>query len=1238
MRIDKVTFENLASMAGKFSIDFNNPKIVDRGIFVLSGPTGSGKSTILDAICLAMYNQTPRLEKRNQLHGLISYGQVSYFAEVDFSDKGRKFRARWENNRAHNRPDGNLQNANQFLWELKDDDEKVELASGVSNVHAKITELTGFDFERFTRAMMLAQGKCAEFLLAKDDEKSGLLEQITGTEEYSEIGKCVYELYNDKVNAHAEAQKEVDKLSEKLGVQDPEAIRAAKSEAMEKARELGVKNAALEKQLGHCNKLEETLKEKEKVESQIQAHKDQQSEFESDRKLLDDAEKAEALKLKHLDGLDGKQKELGTQRGDASSCEQLKVDLANKIKLAENACAKARSQLEEAEREQAALGELLKAVRTLDTRIVEAQKVENEAKANVDTAQNAVDTAKQNHANCLKQLELARQESQTIQRWLEENKKYSTLPEGLSTIEKSARDWAGSKEALKDAKKEADQAAEKLEKVVRPALKTAKDKRDAVLAEYGKAKLSVESSDKALAEALGDRSVEGRRNSINGLTVEINSSGACIKALDDQASAVASKIQASEQLTAAESLVESCKVKYDSIHAEVEKQEEVVKVGDAIESLRKYREELKPGSPCPLCGSCEHPGISHDQVLSEDRKVLKELKHKQEVALKAFNEATAKNNQAQGKVDAESAALKRASENAERLLSEFGQAHQDFGVVTKESLEKYQQVCQEKIDSLNKEIKAIDLADASLRSANKALERVSKQLEAAKDALAKADANCQVAEEQAKSATVALSKKQSENAMRVDEFLEVAKPYLGEVDVEVAFSSVASLKSVSGEWKSKVEKGKLANQSIATYEGRVGPLSEALQDATANRDKTLEAHGSAVQAKGRLASERKELFEDKVPDVEEANAVKKVKHAKAAQDEALKEHNNLVKDSAALDARIDVLANRIRLLEIDVEELSKLAEAAVVSAGFEGIEACRNALKSQDWLGEKRKLKKSLDEQGVGLAAKLESAKAQFEGARQLAEGLVKEDIETELNRAKADIDALNKEIGKLDEQLASFGEGERELEKLKAACEEARIQKEKWDELNKAIGGANGQNFRDLIQMFTLDNVIECANIRLAELMPRYELVRAESDSKDNLGINVIDTYMDGNERPTTCISGGETFVVSLALALGLSRLDNSNMHVESLFLDEGFGSLDSTTLDMASETFERLRSDGCLIGVISHIESLQELGEVLKVSKIGNTGRSKLEGPGCTYEYSKPAKPKKASRRKKVAEPSGG
>ena len=129
-----------------------------------------------------------------------------------------------------------------------------------------------------------------------------------------------------------------------------------------------------------------------------------------------------------------------------------------------------------------------------------------------------------------------------------------------------------------------------------------------------------------------------------------------------------------------------------------------------------------------------------------------------------------------------------------------------------------------------------------------------------------------------------------------------------------------------------------------------------------------------------------------------------------------------------------------------------------------------------------------------------------------------------------------------------------------------------------------------------------------------------------------MIDTYMDGNERPTTCISGGETFVVSLALALGLSRLDNSNMHVESLFLDEGFGSLDSTTLDMASEAFERLRSDGCLIGVITHIESLQELGEVLKVSKIGNTGRSKLEGAGCTYEYSKPSKPKKAPKGKKV------
>jgi exonuclease SbcC len=163
------------------------------------------------------------------------------------------------------------------------------------------------------------------------------------------------------------------------------------------------------------------------------------------------------------------------------------------------------------------------------------------------------------------------------------------------------------------------------------------------------------------------------------------------------------------------------------------------------------------------------------------------------------------------------------------------------------------------------------------------------------------------------------------------------------------------------------------------------------------------------------------------------------------------------------------------------------------------------------------------------------------------------------------------------------------------------------WATLNDLIGSADGARFRRFAQSLTFEQLVLFANQRLSELKPRYELQRAPGS--DHLGLQVIDHDMADEVRGVHSLSGGERFLVSLALALGLASMSsNQGVKVESLFIDEGFGALDSASLGIALSVLERLQASGRRIGVISHVDELKERIAVrVDVSPDGN-GRSSV------------------------------
>jgi exonuclease SbcC len=143
------------------------------------------------------------------------------------------------------------------------------------------------------------------------------------------------------------------------------------------------------------------------------------------------------------------------------------------------------------------------------------------------------------------------------------------------------------------------------------------------------------------------------------------------------------------------------------------------------------------------------------------------------------------------------------------------------------------------------------------------------------------------------------------------------------------------------------------------------------------------------------------------------------------------------------------------------------------------------------------------------------------------------------------------------------------------------------WEMLNKLIGSAKGDKYQKFVQNLTLGHLLNLANRHLCYLSDRYKLTRS---NEDNLDISIRDGYYIDQERAVKTLSGGERFLVSLALALGLSDLVNDKIKVDSLFLDEGFGTLDEESLNMAINALEKLHAKGKIIGIISHVKLLRD------------------------------------------------
>ena len=310
MKVLAIRGRNLASLEGEFEVDFTVEPLLSAGIFAISGPTGAGKSTILDAMCLALFARTPRTDqaKENNVklrdvneevlpqsdpRFLLRRGTASGYAEVDFRAlNGHRYRARWSVGRARDKENGRLQSPRITLYNI---DKEQEEQGTRSELQSRVVELIGLTFEQFTRSVLLAQNDFSTFLKAEQGEKASLLEKLTGTELYSSISRLIFE-------KNAVAKEAYDKIQARI--QGIELLtEEAEQELQTRLKESEAALSILEKAKAEEQALQEAVKS---TGQQIATRQEQQKEAAA--KLLRATELLDTARKEYEQGIQDEQR------------------------------------------------------------------------------------------------------------------------------------------------------------------------------------------------------------------------------------------------------------------------------------------------------------------------------------------------------------------------------------------------------------------------------------------------------------------------------------------------------------------------------------------------------------------------------------------------------------------------------------------------------------------------------------------------------------------------------------------------------------------------------------------------------------------------------------------------------------------------------------------------------------------------------------------------------------------
>ncbi|NNH77659.1 AAA family ATPase [Acinetobacter sp. ANC 5380] len=1198
MKILSIRIKNLASLAGEHFIDFESEPLANAGLIAIIGKTGAGKSTILDAMCLALFNQVPRLKgsdgKLVDVDGselltnspltVLRRGTGHGFAELVFVAQDQKhYLARWEIKRARESATGKLQNVQRHLKCLTDG---VVIADKAKAVDASIHKITQLSFEQFTRAVLLAQSEVTAFLKARDNERGALLEYLTNSNIFAKIGEIAF-------RKTADIEKERKKLEEMIGhieiISDQDLA------------DLQQQHLKIKQQL--------TQLEQEKTRLELQ-----QQWFEHKHKL----EQEIALKQQHFDAQQLSHQQLSPEREQLQRLEifssirpvvfqqqhsiQAQQQLAPKILQSEQQFLLLENQFEAEKKIYLAAETALKNTQEFEQQHDHAlQQVRHciqerdfigqefrKANAKLDELKLQKLPLEQQLNTSLQHAQQLEHNQATITQQLEHTQQFSALDHGLDVhlgqlqrfiqhyqhIENSLGNLATAQQNFVLQQQQLEQHISQFGNVaaLEQQLAAIRQQREQKLAQQNQFSLI----EQKLAQWFSDNNEKTTAQSqLDTLTVSLQ--------------------QLQKQTQQTEQDYQTAKLEREKLQQFLQQQRLL-----HTESIEQLRDNLQSGEACLVCGSAHHPYKEDQSIIS---KTLFNLQQQQEQQAIELEQTTFKIWQDQQLHLTQLQTEQTQTETTivqltTKLAATKDVLEQLFKIAALQlNLEQPQQGLNEEFSAAQTQLKLIlaqaEQQIANLLQASKDQQSLSNQIQEQQHLLESA----QTLQTQVNDVFSCLNPAQQQawqqNTVQTVQQIQQ--------DLQQRFKHLQQLQQLNTELNVQ-QQGLQKAQSDLSY------LLKQLEE-TQNIVNELSEKG---QQNSKIACSL--IFDMTGTEQDKPNDWLKAHDQKRQQQQTT--YTELKQQFEQLRQNFETQKNQLNQLKvqqqqhIDAKEKSdtEIQQWLMLHPDFEADQLTQLLLIDNT---QEQQIRQQL-QQAERMLNEASSALKTMHG--QLAEHLklqpdcdftvLQQRLEQHLTVLKAQRDAYDQ----LNLKLEVHQQNVLKLQKFADQIQSIQQQEHRWGKISGLIGDAKGKDFRDYAQQYNLDILVEHANQQLAMLSQRYTLKRLDH----SLSLAIVDHDMDGETRSVSSLSGGESFLTALALSLAIANMASGSMKIESLFIDEGFGTLDASSLYMVMNALDQLQSQGRKVVLISHIQEMHERIPVqIQVKPLGS-GASTIQVVG--------------------------
>lgn len=1256
-------------MAGMHTVDFTIDPLRTAGLFSISGPTGSGKSTLLDALCLALYERTPRLHQAKgnvrvpdvgegilprDPANLLRRGTGEGFAEVAFVGvDGATYTARWSVRRARMKSDGALQNSELTLFQgniAPGGEGPIAVGGKKTEVLAAIAARVGLTFEQFTRAVLLAQNDFAHFLKADDRERAEILQALTGTERFERISVAAYD-------RAARERRKLEEIEQRLAGQAPLAAEPrAEAEAVVERAEAALK--AVNERLGLRTTHLAWFQRHAELSQAVVAADTALARAVADREAAAPRRKeldcttsviAEARPL--ADAADRAGVELASAeqaRLDAVQAETTARTALDRERLASATATQAFAQADKACTEAQAA---LRQARELDARLVPAQErlaqCTREREAGSAELQRAIEALKdlttKRETTSAQIGSLTEQDKEHI--WLEPFVADSTA--WLDRLDYATRASQALATAVKTAATRQTEEAEQAKARQAAAESAAKAQATATAAgnELAEAEKHFAAFD-AEQLAAERRRLETDRAALHELQRHLLDRQAItesLTSLDRDAATLHSSLERDRKALAElhDRGIPAANVALSTARRSHELAEAAV--DDAAVRLR---EKLGDGTACPVCGATDHPYSSHPpDPAAQALRALREEVSRHETHLHSLQTEAAR---LQAAVEHEEKELGKTTEAQskarERLqnLSSFQPAQPSAQAVLQVPQSERLEATTKYLESVENAMRGLETTEAQRRAAEKRRDQCRIVFDQAATALKDADTKLS-------DATTELSRRQSARESADATRQQCATAAEQSATPLAPLFTASPWGAESTDFRPRFERectASLARQKrlaelageLRELDARLTPARESLTRVEAELVARQKAENTARGDFEALCQQRTALLGGRPADAVEEELRTALKAAAEARDHAqlslAEADKTCVRTTEAQASATRLAAESLKRKEATAEALQQWLRVFSERTGapFTREDLTLRLQRDEGWIKAERAALDALD---AAVASKQGSLAVHRDTLTRHVESRPTPDdeptITAELATLRAQLTTCGEERDRARTVIAMDDQRRVAAASLTQELEAGRAALRPWERLNDLIGSADGAKFRGIAQRRTLDILLGYANAQLELFAARYRLERLP----ESLNLIVIDREMADERRSVHSLSGGESFLVSLALALALASLTSNRLRIESLFIDEGFGSLDPTTLNTAMSALMQLEAQGRKVGVISHVSEMADAIPVqIKVVK-GRGGASRLVVPGMDETSVTPPPPRPAPKKARRTPP---